>query len=113
MILQTGHMGHLGRPPFAPRTVFRPKVEPHPEGVNRTEGTPNMADSDLQSKVRLIIESAMAELKLAGASHDAAASLLAIQGCIRIESRASLEEVAEFINGMLDGDDDDDAGSLH
>lgn len=93
---------------------FQTKSWGHPEGVNRTEGTPNMADSDLQSKVRLIIESAMAELKLAGASHDAAASLLAIQGCIRIESRASLEDVAEFINSMLDGgNDDDDAGSLH
>lgn len=73
-----------------------------------------MSDTnDLQAKARLIVEAAMAELTLIGASHDAAASLLAVQGCIRIESRTQLKELAEFVNGLLAERDDDDAGSVH
>lgn len=57
---------------------------------------------DLQIKTRLIIESAMAELKSIGMDHDTAAALLAVQALIRIDSQAKLEEVAAFIRSLQD-----------
>lgn len=58
--------------------------------------------TEKETQVRLIVEQAMTELKLAGLDHDGAATLLAIQGSIRIGDRAKLEEVASFIDETLD-----------
>jgi 5-enolpyruvylshikimate-3-phosphate synthase len=55
---------------------------------------------DASVQARKIIQTAMAELMELGASHDSAATLLAIQGTTSIQNPAYLETVLDHVKAL-------------
>ena len=55
---------------------------------------------DANTQARKIIETALAELMELGASHDSAATLLAIQGAASIKNAAYLETVLDYVKAL-------------
>jgi hypothetical protein len=53
--------------------------------------------TDPSAKVREIIETAMRDLQAVGLDHDGAASLLVVQGAIRIEGAEQQKEMLDFV----------------
>lgn len=70
-----------------------------------------MADrthSDLNAKVRAIVDDAIAELLMIGMdSRSAAATLMAIQAMVRIDDPSDIETVADFAADLLPGNEAD------
>ena len=60
---------------------------------------------DLQAKAKGIIDSAVDQLMAMGMTRDGAAALLVVQGTIRIESRAKLKEMADFVAEAAENSD--------
>ena len=60
------------------------------------------AHSDLNAKVRAIVDDSIADLLLIGMeSKDAAAALMAIQAMIRIDGQEQMASVAEFAASLI------------
>lgn len=55
-----------------------------------------------QSKAREIIEDTISQLMALGFNEDGAASLLVVQGMIRIESQKKRQDMAEFAASCVD-----------
>ncbi|TCK27994.1 hypothetical protein EV667_1990 [Ancylobacter aquaticus] len=62
--------------------------------------------SDKQAEARAIIEDALSRLRAMGMTPDGAASLLVIQGAIRVESAVKRKENANFVASCVEREDE-------
>lgn len=62
--------------------------------------------STKQAEARSIIEEALSRLTAMGMTSDGSASLLVIQGAIRVESDAKRKELAEFVASCVECKDE-------
>jgi hypothetical protein len=62
---------------------------------------------DPSAKVREVIETAMRDLRAVGLDHDGAASLLVVQGAIRIEGAEAQKEALDFVTDTFTSPIDD------